>query len=597
MKLLGCHIEGFGALRNYDVRFDCGLNAIYAPNGGGKTTLCAFIRAMFYGLPADTVRSRFNERRHYYPFSGGKFGGNITFERGGDVYRIERFFDRTSGDQAKVYCNDALCTQFSGDIGAAFFGLDEQSFERTLFISSDWGELSPTGGINARLGEYAEQSSGVSRAEEAVSCLEKAAKNLSARGGRGVIPALEGKVKKLQAEVAQINEVSERLSGKYAAINALSQRIAELGGEGEGRARLEEAGLSLSGSRERLKELEARYPSGMPSAEDIAALNLAAGAQSAARGGKKEGSVRAPAALSFALSAILIAAGAALLPFSIFAGIASLGAGALFFVATLIVLLAVRKPAPAKAQSAADAVLHRFGMESLGYSGAAAALSAAAAEHKALSDEVKEREERMEALSSRLSGGADLSAETEKLRRQLAAAEREVADDESLADNLPRALSELDGALSELEEARSRYHAFTAAAEYIAMAERDLGDKFVAPVARSFEKYSSALRNALGASVSIDGNLCVSFEGGGEKRSDGHMSAGQRAVVALCFRLALADNIFGGDCPFVILDDPFPELDEEHMSRAAALMRELARDRQIIYLYCNSSRAIAPAAR
>ena len=38
---------------------------------------------MFYGLPADSSRSKFNERRHYYPFSGGKFGGNLTFEKGG----------------------------------------------------------------------------------------------------------------------------------------------------------------------------------------------------------------------------------------------------------------------------------------------------------------------------------------------------------------------------------------------------------------------------------------------------------------------------------------------------------------------------------
>ena len=44
--------------------------------------------------------------------------------------------------------------------------------------------------------------------------------------------------------------------------------------------------------------------------------------------------------------------------------------------------------------------------------------------------------------------------------------------------------------------------------------------------------------------------------------------------------------------PFIIMDDPFVHLDGEHMKRAAELINQLARDRQIIYLCCHESRKI-----
>jgi uncharacterized protein YhaN len=43
---------------------------------------------------------------------------------------------------------------------------------------------------------------------------------------------------------------------------------------------------------------------------------------------------------------------------------------------------------------------------------------------------------------------------------------------------------------------------------------------------------------------------------------------------------------------FIIMDDPFVHLDEEHMSRTAALMADLAKTRQILYFCCHESRSI-----
>ena len=57
MKLIQCHIENFGGLSDVDFSFEEGLTVLYQPNGFGKSTLAAFIKAMFYGFPRNTKRS------------------------------------------------------------------------------------------------------------------------------------------------------------------------------------------------------------------------------------------------------------------------------------------------------------------------------------------------------------------------------------------------------------------------------------------------------------------------------------------------------------------------------------------------------------
>ena len=53
---------------------------ILAHVDAGKTTLAEFIKSMFYGLLSyKTTTKEFVSRKHYYPFNGGLFGGNIVF--------------------------------------------------------------------------------------------------------------------------------------------------------------------------------------------------------------------------------------------------------------------------------------------------------------------------------------------------------------------------------------------------------------------------------------------------------------------------------------------------------------------------------------
>ena len=57
MRLLRCHIENFGVLSGFDYEFESGLTVICRENGFGKSTLAAFLKAMFYGLRQITSAS------------------------------------------------------------------------------------------------------------------------------------------------------------------------------------------------------------------------------------------------------------------------------------------------------------------------------------------------------------------------------------------------------------------------------------------------------------------------------------------------------------------------------------------------------------
>ena len=160
MKLISCYIENFGNINCRSFEFGAGLTSFCEHNGYGKTTLAAFLKAMFYGLKATTARDKeLGERAHYYPFGGGKFGGNVTFERDGAIYKIERFFGKKSAteDTVRTYKGGSP-SPVPEDIGKEFFGMDEQSFMRTVFLTSADTQTGATADIGRMLNGFVDDA-------------------------------------------------------------------------------------------------------------------------------------------------------------------------------------------------------------------------------------------------------------------------------------------------------------------------------------------------------------------------------------------------------------------------------------------------------
>lgn len=287
MKLRSCQVENFGNLSEKTYFFEDGLNAFCEENGAGKTTLAAFLKVMFYGMDGYRVNATaFSERQRYYPFSGGKFGGNVVFEDDGDIYKIERFFDVKSEtkDTLKVYKNNVE-TDIE-DPGAKFFGVDKNSFERTAFISSDEVAVSATSDIRKKLNCAAEGLSDEGSFDNAIKLLEKQEKTYQkTRGENSKIAQTKNKATFLQTKIDDLKKTEKALPLKFEElaeserrIEALNERMKRAAETDKLRERAEhqkELDEKVADSKRKIEEIEKKYPLGLPQKTEIETLRRA----------------------------------------------------------------------------------------------------------------------------------------------------------------------------------------------------------------------------------------------------------------------------------------------------------------------------------
>ena len=91
--------------------------------------------------------------------------------------------------------------------------------------------------------------------------------------------------------------------------------------------------------------------------------------------------------------------------------------------------------------------------------------------------------------------------------------------------------------------------------------------------------------------VQTDIDLNVQITAYGEQKELGYFSTGTKDLMGLCMRFALVDAMFAEESPFLVLDDPFVNLDKEKTERALNFLKEAAEQYQILYLVCHESRA------
>ena len=97
------------------------------------------------------------------------------------------------------------------------------------------------------------------------------------------------------------------------------------------------------------------------------------------------------------------------------------------------------------------------------------------------------------------------------------------------------------------------------------------------------------IERELKAQIDIDLNVSVE-EIDGIKTTD-YYSKGYQNLFEICKRFALTDVLFKKEKPFIILDDPFYNLDDKKIDQAVKLINALSEEYQIIYFVCHQSRA------
>jgi uncharacterized protein YhaN len=113
----------------------------------------------------------------------------------------------------------------------------------------------------------------------------------------------------------------------------------------------------------------------------------------------------------------------------------------------------------------------------------------------------------------------------------------------------------------------------------------------MAPIAEGFAKYYGKLTGDNSRNWIIDANINLKVKEQGELREVFWLSAGYKDLIGVCMRLALVDAMYQEEKPFLILDDPFVNLDKDKLEAGNELLLEVSKEYQVIYFTCHNSRS------
>ena len=278
----------FGKLENETLELHEGLNVIHAPNESGKSTWCAFIRAMLYGVDSgERARGGYlPDKQRYAPWSGAPMEGQMELTADGCDITLRRttisknapmreFSATYTGSNVRV---EGMTGQNAGE---QLTGVTRDVFRRSAFIEQGSVAVSGSPDLERRINAI------VSTGEEETSYTEadarlRAWQRKRRYNRRGMLPDIESKIDSAR-------RLLDDMGGSADNIEAMEQRLEQTR---QDCARLENE-VTESRKRQRRESIEAlsrgRNALGEASAEHDAAMERLSACREALRAGAFDG--------------------------------------------------------------------------------------------------------------------------------------------------------------------------------------------------------------------------------------------------------------------------------------------------------------------
>lgn len=218
---------------------------------------------------------------------------------------------------------------------------------------------------------------------------------------------------------------------------------------------------------------------------------------------------------------------------------------------------------------------------------------------KQLSEWREQNAERLEAARQQVAQDVDVDlkehvAALQSEREELLAARSQYEERRSVLleelEGYPAVAQEIKLLSQRKQEATARLNTVLRTAELLSDARRSLDNRYLGGLTMRFNDYTETLLEDEGLSVVVGSDFDVAVAKDGSAHDVASYSSGYRDLLDLCFRMALVDTVFEGEPPFIVMDDPFANLDAGKISRAMMLLALLAQGKQIIYFTCHASR-------
>lgn len=627
------HMQGtFGTLDGEQLRLDTGLNIIYAPNESGKSTWCAFLRAMLYGIDTSRrARAGFvPDKQKYAPWSGKPMAGELELEQDGRRITIRRWTEAPGAPLrgfSAVYTGTDIPVPglTATDAGEQLTGVSAEVFQRSAFIGQGGLVVTGTPELERRI------SAIVTSGEEASSYTEADAQlrawlRRRRSGQHGALPELEQRIadtetqlhrleRNAQEQAACADELRQTESELQTVTDQMNaarqrQRRAALSSMGEEKSNLrtleqalEQARRDAAAKRTALEQthfgVQTPDEAGETAERDAQQAESLAG--TAAHGGKPY----------FWIAALVLAALCAVLGYLV---AQPLYYAAIALAALALVLLIAASSGKKRAQQAsaalrkllrsygvqdADGIYYQAEVHRAAYRACAAAMQAEQKAAAALEDAREHQCETHERLLQSLdfeSGTGEAAAlyqrrnALESVRTRLRTQQAQLTG-AALAIGDPMALRSEHAQLLEQRDALERqYAALALAIETLGRADAELQSRFSPQLAQKAADYMDYLTDGRYDELVLARDLSAKARSADDPtpRDTAYLSAGTADLLYLSVRLALCELTCPTDdpCPLV-LDDTLVNFDDARAGRAMALFREIAQHRQVILFTCH----------
>ena len=173
--------------------------------------------------------------------------------------------------------------------------------------------------------------------------------------------------------------------------------------------------------------------------------------------------------------------------------------------------------------------------------------------------------------------------------KELESYRKELAEADEIYAAMENAREEYEQRNEKLDELKIKYDTLVKTRKYLAEARDSFNTKYIKDIQASFDKYYQILAGD-STEFTIDANLNVTYVEQGQPRITDTLSEGYQDLVGLCRRVAMADAMYTSEKPFLVLDDPFVNLDDRKLAGAREFINKISDQYQIIYFTCQSAR-------
>ncbi len=622
----------FGTLEGRSLELGPGLNILSAPNESGKSTWCAFLRAMLYGVDTGqrAKQGQQPDKVKYLPWSGSPMSGSMDIETSDGPVTLRRWTERANQPMqafsATVTGTDLPAGHTAEEAGQSLTGAPREVFERSAFIRQMGLGVTNDPELEKRFAAI------VSAGDEEQSFSETDDRLRSwlrrrRSGRRGALPELEGELDRLGREIAQLDQAAgavgqleEELSRAEARQEELVRRMEEARAAARRRALAElaaareavQARESDLAEARRQKDAAARAVTDTPfgdmgpeEAEKTAAADMAQ-AEDFLR--QAESLPKAWIGILALVLGALAAAAVSLLLFPY--GLASVAA----YVGLIVGVVLWRKSVERRREDLLDRryeILDKYGlrepseMEGLleEYSRAWEELSRAERAETKAEAALEAALDRRKASEEPVLNGLDFEHGDSEAARASQAVARGQRDIEALrerravAEGRARAMgdpmvlrSEMDRGQTRRRELLAQESALTLAIEAMGEADAGLRERFTPMVAARAAEIFAGLTGGRYDEITLARDLSAKTRRAGDAvgREADYLSQGTKDQLYLALRLAVCDLVLPEEqaCP-IVLDDALAAFDQARMERALDMLKELSKKRQVLLFTCH----------